>query len=98
PVIYTLSLHDALPIYGEAEHEAVTQPQVYTCPMHPEARQDHPGNCPKCGMALIPVQDPASAGQSDSHEGLSMSMHQQSEEQDFRSEEHTSELQSRGHL
>jgi NADH:ubiquinone oxidoreductase subunit 6 (subunit J) len=68
---------------GEAEHEAVTQPQAYTCPMHPEVRQDHPGNCPKCGMALIPAQDPASAGQSDSHEGPSMSMHQQSDEQDF---------------
>ena len=27
---------------------------VYTCPMHPEIRQDHPGNCPKCGMALEP--------------------------------------------
>jgi Cu+-exporting ATPase len=28
---------------------------VYTCPMHAEIRQDHPGNCPKCGMALEPV-------------------------------------------
>jgi Cu+-exporting ATPase len=28
---------------------------VYTCPMHPEVRQDHPGACPKCGMALEPV-------------------------------------------
>lgn len=28
---------------------------LYTCPMHPEVRQDHPGNCPKCGMALEPV-------------------------------------------
>ena len=28
---------------------------IYTCPMHPEVRQDHPGNCPKCGMALEPV-------------------------------------------
>ena len=27
---------------------------VYTCPMHPEIRQDHPGACPKCGMALEP--------------------------------------------
>ena len=26
----------------------------YTCPMHPEIRQDHPGTCPKCGMALEP--------------------------------------------
>src|SRR3990167_3904371 len=28
---------------------------VYTCPMHPEIRQDRPGNCPKCGMTLEPV-------------------------------------------
>jgi Cu+-exporting ATPase len=27
---------------------------VYTCPMHPEIRQDGPGTCPKCGMALEP--------------------------------------------
>ncbi len=28
---------------------------IYTCPMHPEIRQDHPGICPKCGMTLEPV-------------------------------------------
>jgi hypothetical protein len=28
---------------------------LYTCPMHAEIRQDHPGNCPKCGMVLEPV-------------------------------------------
>jgi len=27
---------------------------IYTCPMHPEIRQDHPGDCPKCGMSLEP--------------------------------------------
>ncbi len=27
---------------------------MYTCPMHPEVRQDHPGACSKCGMALEP--------------------------------------------
>lgn len=38
------------------------QPEVamagvqYTCPMHPEIIQDHPGVCPKCGMALEPMQ------------------------------------------
>jgi Cu+-exporting ATPase len=32
--------------------------QTYTCPMHPEVRQQGPGTCPKCGMALEPV-DPA---------------------------------------
>jgi Cu+-exporting ATPase len=37
---------------------ALTEPvpgTIYTCPMHPEVRQDHPGNCPKCGMTLEPV-------------------------------------------
>ncbi len=28
---------------------------IYTCPMHPEIRQDHPGNCPICGMTLEPL-------------------------------------------
>jgi len=28
---------------------------IYTCPMHSEIRQDHPGNCPKCGMTLEPL-------------------------------------------
>ncbi len=32
----------------------------YTCPMHPEVRQATPGSCPKCGMALEPV-NPVSA-------------------------------------
>jgi Cu+-exporting ATPase len=36
----------AMPVDLEAE---------YTCPMHPEVRQKGPGSCPKCGMALEPV-------------------------------------------
>lgn len=35
--------------------EAAPAGSIYTCPMHPEIRQDHPGNCPKCGMALEPL-------------------------------------------
>ncbi|HEY9421195.1 MAG TPA: heavy metal translocating P-type ATPase, partial [Thermoanaerobaculia bacterium] len=34
---------------------------VYTCPMHPEVRQDRPGFCPKCGMALEPMLGAGSA-------------------------------------
>jgi len=30
--------------------------QIWLCPMDPEVRQDHPGPCPKCGMALEPEQ------------------------------------------
>ena len=32
---------------------------IYTCPMHPEVRQQGPGACPKCGMALEPAGAPA---------------------------------------
>lgn len=30
------------------------QKVIYICPMHPEVRQETPGVCPKCGMALEP--------------------------------------------
>jgi hypothetical protein len=26
---------------------------IYTCSMHPEVRQDRPGNCPICNMTLV---------------------------------------------
>jgi len=32
---------------------------IYTCPMHPEVRQQGPGACPECGMALEPAGVPA---------------------------------------
>lgn len=39
----------------QPEPEAAQPGTTYTCPMHPEVQQDHPGNCPKCGMALEPM-------------------------------------------
>lgn len=41
----------------------VSQPiagAAYICPMDPEVRQDKPGSCPKCGMALEPESIPPS--------------------------------------
>ena len=38
--------------------ESKTTPKlgtIYTCPMHPQIRQNQPGNCPICGMALEPL-------------------------------------------
>lgn len=32
-----------------------TNGAIYTCPMHPQVRQNSPGNCPICGMALEPL-------------------------------------------
>ena len=37
---------------------------VWTCPMHPEVRQDHPGACPICGMALEPAVAEIASGPS----------------------------------
>jgi Cu+-exporting ATPase len=34
--------------------DPATAVNTYVCPMDPEIRQDHPGACPKCGMALEP--------------------------------------------
>jgi Cu+-exporting ATPase len=34
---------------------------IYTCPMHPEVQQNHPGDCPKCGMTLEPKMSTAGA-------------------------------------
>ena len=38
---------------------------IYTCPMHPEIRQDHPGSCPICGMALEPETPTQATGPSE---------------------------------
>src|SRR4051812_39727480 len=40
----------------ESKSKGVAESNVYTCPMHPEVRQDGPGSCPKCGMALEPLK------------------------------------------
>lgn len=41
---------------------------IYTCPMHPEIRQDSPGTCPICGMALEPMGAVSGAAVFESHE------------------------------
>ena len=42
------------PASEPSQHRAAYRRAIYTCPMHPEVRQDGPGACPKCGMALEP--------------------------------------------
>lgn len=45
-------------VHGAAHPAAPPAPAgaKYTCPMHPEVVQDGPGSCPKCGMALEPME------------------------------------------
>ena len=44
--------HAAAPV----GHGVIPAGTIWTCPMHPQIRQDHPGNCPICGMALEPLE------------------------------------------
>jgi len=48
----------------EAHAHEEGESEIWTCAMHPQIRQEEPGNCPICGMELIPVK--ASAAVNDS--------------------------------
>lgn len=55
--------------YNKHNHSDIT----HTCPMHPEIKQERPGMCPECGMALVPEkttgESSASHGDHDKHAG-----------------------------
>jgi Cu(I)/Ag(I) efflux system membrane fusion protein/cobalt-zinc-cadmium efflux system membrane fusion protein len=47
---------------GQNQKETSTENgQLWTCGMHPEVILDEPGQCPKCGMNLVPLKKPATA-------------------------------------
>ena len=48
PYFYLSGSHNKRP-------PAAAEDATYTCPMHPEVIEDHPGACPACGMALEPM-------------------------------------------
>ncbi|MBT8764482.1 heavy metal translocating P-type ATPase [Desulfohalobiaceae bacterium Ax17] len=48
-------IQDNLDNMSNDTRELSHKSQIYTCPMHPEIKQDAPGTCPKCGMALEPI-------------------------------------------
>jgi Cu(I)/Ag(I) efflux system membrane fusion protein len=41
---------------GKTESAAAHAAKKWTCPMHPEIVKDGPGDCPICGMKLVPVE------------------------------------------
>jgi Cu(I)/Ag(I) efflux system membrane fusion protein len=45
-----------------AAHASAHAATVYTCPMHPDYRSDHPGDCPLCGMRLEAVRADGAKG------------------------------------
>ena len=50
---------------SHAAHE--TETNIYVCPMHPEVRQNGPGDCSKCGMHLVPEAELDSHAGHDNH-------------------------------
>jgi len=45
--------------HEEGLEETGVEASVWTCSMHPQVRRDEPGDCPLCGMDLIPVEEEA---------------------------------------
>ncbi|MBW1860215.1 MAG: efflux RND transporter periplasmic adaptor subunit, partial [Deltaproteobacteria bacterium] len=42
---------------------------LYTCPMHPQIVQEQPGQCPICGMDLVPQKSPGQKGEGPGDQG-----------------------------
>ena len=57
---------DSETTHKDGEHEYVQDPetQLWTCSMHPQIKMEKPGNCPICGMELIPLEESSSSSES----------------------------------
>ena len=62
-----LYLDPALRAETERMKAAAAGSSTFTCPMHPQIEQDHPGSCPICGMALEPKGVSLSDGPSEEY-------------------------------
>ena len=63
PLAHPIEPTPDAPEPGSAADRGMT---VYVCPMHADVRSDRPGDCPKCGMALVAQRPPMPH---DEHEG-----------------------------
>src|SRR6056297_2416757 len=51
----------------EGHNHESEEPTTWTCSMHPQIKQEKPGDCPICGMDLIPLSSMEDSGE-DIHE------------------------------
>jgi Cu(I)/Ag(I) efflux system membrane fusion protein len=62
PPTNTPSIAEAAQMHAPAvdqAHASTPAQAMWTCPMHPEVMQDHPGRCPVCGVDLVQTAPPA---------------------------------------
>ncbi len=57
----------------EEAHDQGTESTIWTCSMHPQIRMDEPGDCPLCGMDLIPLQTTGSGDASIDPDAIQLS-------------------------
>ena len=50
---------------SKQKSEGPVEKILYTCSMHPQVVQDHPGDCPICGMKLVPMRKDSTAAAKD---------------------------------
>ncbi len=78
-VLVTLTISLGLVACGSDDDkpkaEQQSEGQLWTCGMHPEVILDEPGNCPICGMELVPVK--GSGSQQTDHDGHEMAATQE---------------------
>ncbi len=72
PGAFSMHMPRGKPPEDEPEQDKSAQSTAWTCPMHPEVRQNQPGNCPTCGMQLMPVIDTTQSHTTDGHQGMAM--------------------------
>jgi membrane fusion protein, copper/silver efflux system len=62
-VLIILAVVILVPVYflfisgGSTSNIPLQEKQLYTCGMHPDIISDEPGNCPICGMTLVPIKN-----------------------------------------
>src|SRR5689334_20716765 len=59
----------------EHEYEQEKPKQLYTCVMHPEIVRAEPGQCPKCGMTLVPLKESGKRSTSNAQHPMSKPEH-----------------------
>ena len=53
------------------DHSAMDHAEgtTWTCSMHPQIQREEPGNCPICGMELIPMKEDEDDGEAEQDDG-----------------------------